>query len=414
MTQSAVSQQQSPDFDTDVLIVGAGPTGLALATALALRGVHVTVIDRLSEGANTSRAAVVHARTLEVLEPLGVTHRLIERGIKAGRFTIRDRDRVLVPISFEDLPTSYPYTLMISQADTESVLLQRFTELGGCVLRPRTLLTLIQDATAATATLDDASQLRARYVVGADGMHSTVREHAGIGFSGAAYAESFVLADVHLTGGVPNEEVILYFSAAGMVVVAPLPGGSHRIVAAVDQAPEHPSAAYVQELLDARGGQRERAVVQDVLWGSRFRVHHRVADTYRAGRVLLAGDAAHVHSPAGGQGMNAGILDAVRLADALTKALAADETALDAYGAERRPIAQQIVGMADALTRLATIRPGLRALRNLLLRTASRFPAFRRLLAWRLSGLVYGPPRTERFAAGAQKETENTVKLRTR
>ena len=110
--------------------------------------------------------------------------------------------------------------------------------------------------------------------------------------------------------------MILYFSPAGMVVVAPLPDGVHRIVATVDEAPEQPGAAYVQALLDARGPERERAVVHEVLWGSRFRVHHRVADVYRAGRVLLAGDAAHVHSPAGGQGMNAGILDAMSLADA--------------------------------------------------------------------------------------------------
>ena len=220
-------------------------------------------------------------------------------------------------------------------------------------------------------------------------MHSTVREHAGIPFSGGSYGESFVLADVRLTGGVPLDEVALYFSPAGMMVVAPLPGGVHRIVAPVDDAPEQPGAAHVQALLDARGPQRERARVHDVLWGSRFRVHHRVADRYRAGRVLLAGDAAHVHSPAGGQGMNAGILDAMSLAGALVKALAGDAAALDAYGAERRPAAKQVVAFADFLTRLATVRPGLRLLRNGLLAALARLPAFRGRLAWRLSGLVY-------------------------
>jgi len=389
MSQASMSQPQPGNFNTDVLIVGAGPTGLTLASALAARGVRATVIDRLAEGSNTSRAAVVHARTLEVLEPLGVSEALIERGLQAQRFTIRDRDRVLVPIAFDNLPTRYPYTLMVSQAVTESVLLERFAELGGQVLRPGMLVDLTQDESGATATLDDGSRLRARYVVGADGMHSTVRERAGIAFSGGSYGESFVLADVRLTGGVPSAEVILYFSPAGMVVVAPLPGGVHRIVATVDDAPEQPSSAYVQALLDARGPQRERAVVHEVLWGSRFRVHHRVADTYRAGRVLLAGDAAHVHSPAGGQGMNAGILDAMRLADALVKALVGDMASLDTYGTERRPVAQQVVALADRLTRLATVRPGLRALRNLLLSTLSRLPTFRRRLAWRLSGLVY-------------------------
>jgi 2-polyprenyl-6-methoxyphenol hydroxylase-like FAD-dependent oxidoreductase len=379
----------SDAFDTDVLIVGAGPTGLTLATALAARGVPVLVIDRLREGHNTSRAAVVHARTLEALEPLAVTQPLVERGLRAQRFSIRDRDRVLVPIAFDRLPTRYPYTLMVSQAVTEQVLLERLAQLGGCVRRPCALVGLHHDAHGATAELDDGSCLRARYVVGCDGMHSAVRELSRIAFRGGSYGESFLLADVRLRGGAPRDEVALYFSPQGMLVVAPLPDGVHRVVAPLEQAPEQPGADDVQALLDARGPQRERASVAEVLWGSRFRVHHRVADTYRAGRVLLAGDAAHVHSPAGGQGMNVGILDAVALAAALGRALGGDAAALDGYVSTRRPVAQQVVSFADVLTRLATVRPALRGARNALLRTLSRLPAFRRRLAWRLSGLVY-------------------------
>ena len=218
----------------------------------------------------------------------------------------------------------------------------------------------------------------------------SLSERAGIPFSGGRYDESFVLADVRMAGGVPADEVILYFSPAGLVVVAPLPGGLHRIVATADDAPEQPSAAYVQALLDARGPKSDRAIVREVIWGSRFRVHHRVADAFRAGRVLLAGDAAHVHSPAGGQGMNIGILDALSLADALTTALqAGQESALDAYGDTRRPVAKQVVALADGLTRLATVRPGLRQVRNLLLGGLAHVPQFRRRLAWQLSGLVY-------------------------
>jgi len=379
----------STDIDADVLIVGAGPTGLTLAAALASRGVRPRVIDRLLEGDNTSRAAVVHARTLEVLEPLGVTQALVAQGLQAQRFTIRDRDRVLMPVAFDRLPTRYPYTLMVPQSITERVLLARFEQLGGQVQRPRTLVGLSQDDAGVTAVLDDGSRLRARYVVGCDGMHSVVREQAHIAFSGGSYGESFVLADVRLSGAAPRDEVILYFAPAGLVVVAPLPDGVHRLVATVDEAPEHPGAQYVQALLDARGPQQQRLQVDGVLWGSRFRVHHRVAERYRAGRVLLAGDAAHVHSPAGGQGMNIGILDAMSLAHALVKALAGDEAALDAYGAQRRPVAEEVVSFADALTRMATVRPGLRMLRNGLLSALSRLPALRAKLAWRLSGLVY-------------------------
>jgi 2-polyprenyl-6-methoxyphenol hydroxylase-like FAD-dependent oxidoreductase len=376
---------------TDVLIVGAGPTGLTLAVALAAQGVATVVIDAQAEGANTSRAAVVHARTLEVVEPLGVSDRLVALGLQAGRFTIRDRDRILVPIEFGGLPSRYPYTLMVSQAVTESVLLDRARELGVSVRRPCALVTSSQDEEGVVATLSDGSQVRARFLVGADGMHSLVREQAGIGFDGGTYGESFVLADVRLEANeaVPRREVVLFFSPAGLVVVAPLPDGVHRIVATVEDAPEQPNAAYVQALLDTRGPQAARAVVREVLWGSRFRVHHRVAQAYRNRRVLLAGDAAHVHSPAGGQGMNIGMQDAIALAEALIPALAGDDVALDAYEARRKPVAQQVVTLADRLTRMATAPRALRALRNLLLSMLARVPNFRRTLAWQLSGLVY-------------------------
>lgn len=386
-----MSQIHLPVAQADVLIVGAGPTGLALAAALAAQGVKTLIIDRQAEGANTSRAAVVHARTLEVLEPLEVADRLVALGLQARRFTVRDRDRVLVPIEFGGLPSRYPYTLMVSQAVTEAVLLERARELGVTVRRPCSLLSFSQDDGGVDATLSDGSRVRARYLVGADGMHSFVRQQAGIGFDGGTYGESFVLADVRLAANeaVPRGEVILFFSPAGMVVLAPLPDGVHRIVATVDDAPEQPDAAYVQALLDARGPQATRAVVREVLWGSRFRVHHRIAETYRQGRVLLAGDAAHVHSPAGGQGMNVGIQDAVALAQALVPALKGDDRPLQAYGALRRPVAQQVVSLADRLTRMATAPRAFRGLRNVLLSVLARVPNFRRTLAWRLSGLAY-------------------------
>lgn len=377
-------------IDTDVLIVGAGPTGLTLAASLAARGLKPRVIDRQPTGVNTSRAAVIHARTLEVLEPLGVSEQLVSLGVKAARFTIRDRDRVLVPISFSRLPTRYPYTLMISQAVTEKVLLNRLEALGGRVIRPQSLTELRQDCDGVDAMLADGTSVRARFVVGCDGMHSAVREAAGIGFEGGSYAESFLLADVRLSGHAAADEVVLFFSPRGMAVVAPLPDGVHRIVAPVEDAPERPDAAFVQALLDERGPSISPVkVLGEPIWGSRFRVHHRIADRYRAGRVVLAGDAAHVHSPAGGQGMNMGILDAVRLADALQGALSGRMDALDAYAAERRPVAEQVVALADRLTRLATVPPALRGLRNVFLRLIATLPAVRRTLAWRLSGLVY-------------------------
>ena len=330
--------------NTDVLIIGAGPTGLTLAASLVSRGISTTVVDQQRAGSNTSRAAVVNARSLEVLEGLDVARRLVKEGIQAPIFTIRDGARTLIPIDFSTLPTEYPYSLMVPQSTTERLLSDRLVELGGSVVRPKTLTSVVQDADGVTATFDDGDTVRARYVVGADGIHSKVREQAGIGFEGGQYEESFLLADVRLTGEAPADEVILYWATAGLTVVAPLPGDVFRIVAPVPEAPEEPSAAFVQDILDSRGPGKGRMVVTDVIWGSRFRIHHRVADTYRAGRLLLAGDAAHVHSPAGGQGMNLGIQDAVALSEALAGVLdGGQDSLLDEYSAARRPIARDVV-----------------------------------------------------------------------
>jgi 2-polyprenyl-6-methoxyphenol hydroxylase-like FAD-dependent oxidoreductase len=372
----------------DVAIVGAGPTGLALAAALTQRKVGVAVFDRQSAGANTSRAAVVHAHTLEALESIGVATELTRRGLRAQRFTIRDRDRTLVQVPFGHLPTQYPFTLMVSQAETEKVLRDRLGQLGGEVRWNCGVSRVDAEADFARVTLDDGSEIRARYVVGADGMHSKVREFAGIGFDGGSYGESFVLADVRLGGDVPCDEVILYFSPEGLVVVAPLPDGVHRIVATLDSAPATPTVADVQALLDARGPERGRFTVGEVIWGSRFRVHHRLAQKYVNGRIVLAGDAAHVHSPAGGQGMNTGILDGLRLAEALEAALRGDASALVRYESERRPVAKGVIALAHRLTRLATAPRLWRPLRNALLGLLGRLPPFQRNLAWNLSGLV--------------------------
>src|SRR5947209_1875373 len=266
--------------DTDVLVVGAGPTGLALGASLTARGIRVALVDKLAEGENTSRAAAVNARTLEVLEDLDVASRMVKAGLIAPRFTMREGRRVLISIDFSQLPTAHPYTLMLSQADTERLLLQRLHELGGEVIRPKTLTRLAQDADGVTATFDDGETLRAGYVVGTDGMHSTVRQEAGIGFAGGKFAESFALADVR-----------------------------------------------------------------------------------------LAGEAAHVHSPAGGQCMNLGITDAIALADALANVVhGGSDTALDAYATGQRRRAEQVLKLTGRLTRISTLPGPVRPIRNSALR----------------------------------------------
>jgi 2-polyprenyl-6-methoxyphenol hydroxylase-like FAD-dependent oxidoreductase len=366
----------------DVVVVGAGPTGLTLAAFLTAGGADVVLLDRAAEGAGTSRAAVVHARTLEVLEELDVTGELVGRGVITPTFTVRDRDRVLLTVPFGGLPTAHPYTLMVPQNVTEQVLLARLRALGGEVHRSREVTGVAQDATGATVTTATGETVRARYVVGADGMHSVVRERSGIGFAGDAYEQSFVLADVRMDWDLPGDEVQLFFAADGLVVVAPLPAGRHRIVATADAPPEHPDAADVRALLVARGPREAPARVREVVWSSRFRVQHRIAEHYRAGRILLAGDAAHVHSPAGGQGMNTGIQDAAELG---RRILAGTE---DGYEAVRRPVALGVIAMTDRMTRAATASgPAVRAVRNTVLAVAGRSGAVRRGLAMRLSEL---------------------------
>jgi 2-polyprenyl-6-methoxyphenol hydroxylase-like FAD-dependent oxidoreductase len=376
--------------DTDVLVVGAGPTGLTLAASLVARGARAVVVDKLPEGQNTSRAVAINARTLEVLEDLDVARRIVKAGLIAPRFSMREGERILIPVDFSDLPTRHPYTLMLSQADTERLLLARLHELGGEVIRPKSLSRITQDAGDVTATFDDGETIRASYVVGADGMHSTVRQQAGIGFAGGEFAESFALADVRLAGKAPGDEVMLFYAEEGLTVLAPLPCDICRVVAPAADAPEVPSSAFVQSLLDTRAFGPGQTVVTELLWGSRFRIHHRVADCYRSGRILLAGDAAHVHSPAGGQGMNLGITDAISLADALSEVMhGGSDTALDAYSTAQRRRAGQVLKLTGRLTRIATLPRPLRPIRNSGMRLAARVPAVRRQLALQLSGLSH-------------------------
>lgn len=376
----------------EVVVVGAGPTGLALGCSLRQAGVHVLVVDAVAQGANTSRAAVVHARTLEVLEGLDVTQKLVAQGCVVPVFTVRDRSRVLARVEFSGLPSAYPYTLMLPQSHTEAILAARLIELGGHVHRPWKAETVTARANGATVQLTgpqgERRRVEAQFVVGADGLHSTVRQAAGIGFRGGQYAQSFLLADVRMDWPLPRQEVQLFFSPSGLVVVAPLPGGSHRVVATVDPATDGVTAAKVQALLDLRGPGGAR--VNDVLWGSRFRVHHRVAESYRSGSLLLAGDAAHVHSPAGGQGMNIGIQDAVDLAETLTAVLrgSAPDDALNLYQSRRRPIALRVVTFTDRATRVATLsHPAARTVRNTVIAVAGRVPAVERRLARQLAEL---------------------------
>jgi 2-polyprenyl-6-methoxyphenol hydroxylase-like FAD-dependent oxidoreductase len=377
-------------FTTSVAIIGAGPAGLATATRLAQQGIDFLIIDQLPEAQNTSRAAVIHAATLTALSVLGLTEPLLRQGIRVPHFRVRDRDTILLPVSFSGLRSSTPFALMIPQDETEAIMLRRLEELGHNVMRPLVLEAVQRRQTGATLSCHGpmgSVEISCRYVVGADGEHSTVRHEAGIDFPGDTYG-SFLLADVKMAWPLPRDEVTLFFSGEGTLVVAPMSGERFRVVAQKPGAPAQPTIADVQAVIDGRGP-GNGSMVQELLWGSRFQVHHKLADRFFDDPIVLLGDAAHVHSPAGGQGMNLGLRDAVALSHALGEAVrSGSERALIDYSHSRRSAARRMLSITDRLTKVATARsPLVRWLRNRLIQALSTMPLMRKRAALLLAGL---------------------------
>ena len=380
-------------IDQDIVIVGAGPTGLSLGAELYRQGHPALIFDKQAAGENTSRACVVHARTLEVLESSGATVELLREGLVVPIFRIRDRSTILATISFEDLQTEYPFTLMIPQDRVEAVLLRRLQSLGGTVARSVELTHIRPHENGVEVDLNESGKprtVRANWVIGCDGGHSLVREQAAIPFEGGAYEESFILADVEMDWPLDREEVTLFYSEKGLMVVAPLPGNHFRIVATMRQAVAQPSIADFAAVLNERGPENGPMSIRRMLWSSRFHIQHRVAKALRQGRILLAGDAAHVHSPAGGQGMNTGIQDAVSLAHALHQTLqSGDDTPLNNWQKERLKVARSVVEMTDRLTKVATLSsPVLKAVRNTVVEIIGHIPFATHAAAERLSELA--------------------------
>ena len=377
--------------ETEVVVVGGGPTGLVLTSTLRQAGHDVLALDRQAEGANDSRAAAIHAKTLEVLRELDVTDRLVAEGVIVPTFTFRDRDRILTRLDFSTLPTEYPFVLTLQQYRTEKILTERMHALGGQVMRPYSVTGVSIDGGGADIDVegpDGREVVRARYVVGADGVGSVVRQRAKIAYAGGTYDQSFTLADARVEWPLPFDEVQNFFSPAGIVVSGPLPDNQRRVLATVDNAPEVIDVDFVQHILDERGPTGTR--VKELTWSSQFHVHHRIASTFRHGPVFLAGDAAHVHSPAGGQGMNLGIQDAVDLAHTLSASLkGAKDADLDGYEKRRRPIARATVTFTNFMTRASIVdnRPA-QLVRNAVFSLIGVLPPARKQMVLHMSELA--------------------------
>jgi 2-polyprenyl-6-methoxyphenol hydroxylase-like FAD-dependent oxidoreductase len=351
--------------EIDLLVVGAGPTGLALAAELAAYGTRFRVVDRCLDRVHESRALAVQPRTLEVLARLGLADELVDHGNRAVRAELHFGHRVvsvrLFDIGIDD--TAYPYLLFVSQVETERILGEHVVSRGGTLERGVELTELVQTGGSVSCRLrhrDGRDEVvSARYVVGCDGAHSTVRDQAGIAFQGGAYPQTFVLADLE-ADGIEAGAAHAFVSSLGFLFFFPLGSPATWRVLAMRPRTYEPTAeitlADVQALVDSYATTRVR--LRDPVWMTTFRLHHRGAAHYRAGRVFLAGDAAHIHSPAGAQGMNTGIQDSVNLGWklALVAMGRADPALLDSYEPERAPIGRKVLRFTDRIFTVATSR----------------------------------------------------------
>ncbi|MBU9411619.1 FAD-dependent monooxygenase [Burkholderia multivorans] len=345
-----------------VLIVGAGPTGLAAAMSLARARVPVRVIDKLAAPAPYSRAIGIQARTLELLEQHRAVEPFLALGHRAHAAALHADGRVIARLDFDPLQTRYPYLLLLDQSVTERLLAEHLAGLGVTIERGVTLVECDAGGASLDVTLRDAGGRDERfspsYLIAADGAHSTVRHLLGIGFAGRAFEQTFLLADFAAIPDWPEDEIHLFTTPDGIAGLFPLGSGRYRLVAdrppVGDVSPDSPppSLADCEAVVRARIG--ASIAPSDLAWSSYFRLHSRMVERLRHGRVFFAGDAAHIHSPAGAQGMNTGVQEAFNLGWKLARVLAggAPDRLLDTYHTERHPIERDVLRQTSLVTQI--------------------------------------------------------------
>jgi 2-polyprenyl-6-methoxyphenol hydroxylase-like FAD-dependent oxidoreductase len=342
-----------------VLVVGAGPTGLTAAVELSRLGVGVRIVDRAPERSLTSRALGIQARTIELLRVRGVGDELVRLGNPARATTLYSGSEKLASIELHRMASEFNYVLLLAQSETERLLTEQLNRHGVKVERgvELTALTRRRDSVSAVLRTGDGTEetVDASYLIAADGSHSVIRKTLGLPFLGRSLTHNYVLGDLHLAGDVPEDQLSIFLARNGFLAVFPMGDRRFRFMATdpdgITGDTGDPTLEDIQRLYDRTVDLP--AQLYNLNWSSRFRINSRHMTTLRDGRVFFGGDSAHVHSPAGGQGMNAGIQDMINLSWKLAMVIngqARDEL-LDTYQSDRLPVIHQLVQMTERATR---------------------------------------------------------------
>jgi 2-polyprenyl-6-methoxyphenol hydroxylase-like FAD-dependent oxidoreductase len=398
---------------TDVLVVGAGPVGLTMAAELKRYGLSVRLVEKLPQATDKSKALVVWSRTLELLDRMGCSSSFVNAGFKVTAANFSSGKKTLAHLTLSGVESPHPFALMIPQSDTERLMADHLTSLGVTVERNLELIRFTPSNDGVQSTLRHADgreeTMESSWLIGCDGAHSTVRHGLGMEFEGDTTPSDWVLADVHLSGVQNPGEVNVIWHAEGVLVLFPITQDRYRVIADVGIAKDgarrpDPTLEEMQAIMDQRGP--GGITMSTPIWLAAFRINERKVADYRKGRVLLAGDAAHIHSPAGGQGMNTGMQDACNLAWKLalvSRGICAESPLLDSYTPERGAVGEMVLKGAGRVTMIATMKGGVKqAIRNHIAGLVFGLHAVREKLANAITELSVGYPHSPLNAPGGK------------
>ena len=384
-------------IDTDVLIVGAGPVGLFLANECARRGLRWRIVETRPAQSDHSKALAIFPRTLEIFDMAGLVQPFLDAANRVTWVAVANHERQLARLRFTPPDTPYSFVAMVPQDVTERLLAEALNRRGGVVEYNTTCTGAEPHDDHVSVTVERNGQpitITATFVVGCDGAHSTIRHVLNLPFEGGAYDAEYMLADIESNDTLPADEMQLCPSALGPVAIFPMSATRRRVVAMMHTAPKEdaPSVETVREILQrAPAGLEARAVN----WSTYFRIHHRQVEQMRVGRIFVAGDAAHIHSPFGGQGMNTGLQDAWNLVWKLDLAVRGhgNDQLLESYTAERRPVIKQVIDLTHFMTTAMGAPNKLaQAIRDMAIPIVWHLPPFQHFFVQRLSelGVAYG------------------------